>query len=577
MSEANAIENETTPAAGQTLHQDTSFLQVLYRSKQVNDLDTRARINLQQELIDFLKDPDKWLYLSRAEQRKLLYRLRPQQKMATAFTSAVKIKCFDDEGSIVTKDVILQLDANRNRNLELLFNQIINPDIASIFFEEFCFGLLELIDKLIHIQSVTLHSLDALLTEQNQADLRLYFPFSAQELTVVHDSGNGFEIQLIPRFLRLPLNKLFYAVKRAAPDFPSLVLQFYLDQYFLSDYWIKKYQGTEDNARVIRIFLAKAFHAIHRASGLTTEHLDLPEANHTNRFQYLTITDEDTALLFSQESSLNPAQLELRDKFKQFLAQPEPPEDTKQRRVVTGPSVKVELTLEKVLEEVFTDYSDRYQVHWKSHDFTRPIWLPQENTLGTLSLVERQALKEHLTEVMRADYQSQLATSEVYLLHLWTEMAEKEYENEATHSQLKALGVSKYHFSEELMLLLAKQHRTLVSQNAVDVVKGIVQHLTLMVRLGTLSLEMLIQQRYDRISSDVLPYLYHVRVPNQQGDLVWQPSPYPFGTMLYVLKVLPDLMQTETEQTDQTSINLARNLLQVLCNFERKQAEEYGI
>ncbi len=553
-------------------HPSSSHIEILSQTENIDELDTRIRINLQESLIQFIKDEKRWAVLPFPEQNRLLQKLTTRSKQHSLFAEKISIRCLDDKGNIITRQASLLLDTTRNHNLSSIFDQIVNQKIARAFYEQFYFGLVEHLDRLFALEQklmVLEANHEAQMLPITYLELQDDFlPLSQKDLELIRDNGLGIMVELIPKFLRLPLNKLFYSINQVTSDFPSLALQFYLDYYFAS---FPKVDDAADHRRnLIRTLFSKAFYAIVRLRGLSMTHLVLPEASRDDRFNYLTRGDEDPTAVFDRETK--PAKnydydalirelQHLREKEKQL----------KQRREILGPAIKVELTVDKVLEDVFQECRDTESVDVvdEADYYSRTLWVPKR--INPLTEWEWAELMDYLTEITEPFYIHCLSCKERALIRRWSDIADQEMVNANTLDVLQALGdFNTEDFKIELKLRLAGQQRDIVEQNQDIVVAGVIKHITRMLRFGSITAEMVVRDRYDAFAVDVLPYIYYHNVTNARQEQIWVESPYPFSKLMYLI----NRVESMTSVADLATLSLARTLLEELLQFERARIED---
>ena len=551
-----------------------SYLELLCQTRSLDDLDTRIRINLQESLIQFIKNEKKWTSLPIGEQNKLLQKLTTRSNESNPFAEKITVKCQDDRGNLITRQANLLLDATRNRNLSQIFDQIVNQQIALVFYEQFCFGIVEHLEKLIDLETRVVAAGEAAETTMmvpiHPIDLQdNLLPLSPRDLELIRENGLGIMINLIPRFLRLPLNKLYYAMASRSTDFPSMALQFYLDGYFSS----KRHKAptSPELEEQIRTLFTKSFYAIVRLGGLSMEQLRQPEASRAERFEYLTLGDEDTSDLMGSQI-LIPYQQSIR---KQLERTRELERQLRQRREVEGPAVKVELDLERVMEDIFQIYREHEGEESETEEdfLSRTAWLPEARP-PKLSDWDKQVLDQYLERVLDPDSLDQISAMEQRLIQQWSEIAAKEFQDERTYAQLEAIQLTdEENFTYELLLRLAERHRLIMEQNREAVVEQVVKQITRMLRVGSLTPEMVIRERYESFHQDVLPYIYYFTVTNAEGETLWIESPYPLSKLVYLI----DRVETITREdgsplADTPSLVIAKQLMQELLRIEREHA-----
>ncbi len=554
-----------------------SYIELLCQTRSTDDLDTRIRINLQESLIQFIKDEKKWTSLPIGEQNKLLQRLTTRSNESNPFAERISVKCQDDKGNLITRQANLLLDATRNKNLSHIFDQIINQQIALVFYEQFCFGIVEHLEKLIDLESKVVtageaaESASAMTMPIHPVDLQdNLLPLSPRDLELIRENGLGIMINLIPRFLRLPLNKLYYAMAGRSTDFPSMALQFYLDGYYSTKR--QRPNASPELEEKIRTLFTKSFYAIIRLGGLSMEQLRLPEATRDERFQFLTVGDEDASNLMGSKI-LVPYQQSIKQRLEKTL---ELERQLRQRREVKGPAVKVELDLERVMEDIFQIYRDQEGDESETEEdfLTRTAWLP-ESRPKTLSDWDKQVLGQYLERVLEESYLNQISKRERRLIQRWTKMAETEFADERTYAQLEAIEMTDPHvFTHELRLRLAERHRVIMEQNREVVVEQVVKQITRMLRVGSITPEMVIRERYDSFHQDVLPYIYYFTVTNAKGETLWIESPYPLSKLAYLIERVETITREDgSPLADTPSLAIAKQLMEGLLQVEGKNSE----
>ncbi|NJK63962.1 MAG: hypothetical protein HC921_15905 [Synechococcaceae cyanobacterium SM2_3_1] len=554
-----------------------SYIEVLCKTPDLEELDTRIRINLQEALIRFIKDERKWSTLPFSEQTRLLQKLATRSNESNPFSEEIIVKCQDERGKLVTRKAKLLLDTTRNKNLSSIFDQIINQHIALVFHEQFCFGLLDHLERLIALETKmillsgdenTNSSVIPLSYLDVQEDL---LPLSTQDFEMIREKGLGIMIELIPKFLRLPLNKLYYAINQINHDFPSLALQFYLDTHFAT-----KPNSSEDaiiRQMLIRTFFTKAFYSIVRVGGLKIEHLSLPEASRSNRFQYFTGSDDDSVSLVNSEDG----NTSLRDDFRALVAELQHRQQReqilKQRRNIQGPSIKTELNLEKVLEDIFMVYCDQWtkEIRDETEYLQRTLWLPLK--FERLNEWDKQLLQQHLYRYTDEQYLALLTPQEQDLIQRWEAFARQEYANERTRAQVEAIGdIDEETFVLEVMLRFVSKHQWILEQHQELITEQVAKQVTRMFRVGSITADMIIRDRYQSFQEDVLPYIYFCSVPTSRDEPVWLESPYPLSKLLYLIDRVETMTGPEgTPLAEPATLSMAKALLVELFHVERER------
>ena len=510
-----------------------SYLELLCQAPSVADLEPRVRLNLQQSLLQFVKDEAKWLMLPSVEQRRLLKRLTNRMGQTMYFAETVTLPCPNDRGELVPTQVNLLLDATRNDHLSRIFDQIVNPEIALTFHQEFCFGLLELIDTLVALEERVLTHRDRDLAESflffkifPEGDMRL-LPFSIEDLETIQRSRVGIQVELIPRFLRLPLHRLYRAISSRTRDFPSLTLQFYLERFFSTATWRKHPDPSPRREDYIRTLLTKSFYAIVRSRGLTLEQLEIPQVPRLSWSDYLTLDDDNSTLLDLEQAkadqqsrfALLQERLELISRMENSVVA--------QRRMPTGPLTLVELTYDQVLNDAV-----HLCLEQESHaEIETRTWLP---SLPVVTLPpDREALFVYLEGVTREAYLKRLPRGERQLIEHWSILVSEVVAEPNLVKQLEALEETPEHLQNDLLLLLADRHRWMISQNTQTILSIISSHVSRMMHLGTVTPHVVIERRYPLLQEKLLPFVYYVADPEEEN---WLASPYPYGTLLLAIE-----------------------------------------
>lgn len=558
----------------------SSYIEILSQTQNIDNLDVRIRINLQEALIQFIKDENKWSTLPMLEQNRLLQKLATRSQQHNLFSEVISIRCFDEKGNLITRQANLLLDTTRNQNLSKIFDQIVNQHVARAFYEQFYFGLVDHLDRLFTLEQKLMVLEDA-ETDNHMLPITYFelqedfLPLSQKDLQLIRDNGLGIMVQLIPRFLRMPLNRLYFTISRKTRDFPSLALQFYLDYYFSA--LENRDEFAESRRSLIRTFFTKAFYAIVRLGGLKMSHLELPEASRDERFQYITRRDDDDTRVLESSKALNLDTAEVipvRDFaaiIKELEQLREKERQLKQRREVLGPAIKVELTLDKMLADIFQICRDECAVDIvdEADYFAKTLWIPQK--LHPLTVWEREELSHYLDRVTDPEFVEVLPTREKEHIGYWESLAEAEATNEQTLAQLEALNYTEdiATFKAELKIRLAERHQDIVEQNKEIIIKEISKHITRMLRYGSITAEMVVRDRYDAFAENVLPYIYFFSLTNAKDEMLWIPSPYPMSKLLYLIHQVESMVSL----ADSVTLALARTLMEEILQLECKKLE----
>lgn len=566
------IQEASRPSLGSAGHEypkrsestRASYLELICHAPTVAALDPRVRLNLQQALLKFVKDETKWLALPPIEQRRLLKRLANRMGQTMYFSETLTLPCPNERGELVPTQVSLLLDATRNDNLSRIFDQIVNPEIAITFHQEFCFGLLELIDGLVILEEKVLTHRNADFMEGyllskilSESDVGL-LPFSLEDLETIRESRVGIQIELIPRFLRLPLNRLYHAISSHSGDFPSLTLQFYLDRFFSTPVWKQRSEASSRREDYVRFLLAKSFYAVVRSGGLTMEQMELPQARRYCWSDHLTLRDDSSdsldleAIKAEQESRFKRLQERL-----ELISQIENQVVT-QRRALSGPLTMVELTYDQILYDAvnFCHEQESLQESMEEDSETSTcVWLPP---LPIPDLPpDLTDLRAYLHEITDEPYLRRLPNGERETIEAWVSRVEAATTDPSIAKQLEALGETSERLQEDLLLLLASRHHGLVSQNVDTILSEISSHVTRMMHLGTVTPHVVVQQRYSLLEEKLLPFVYYVADPKEDS---WLPSPYPYGTLLFAIQ--------QTHERQGADVSLATQLLEELAAIE---------
>ncbi len=534
-----------------------SYLELLCQAPSITDLEPRVRLNLQQSLLQFVKDEAKWLMLPSVEQRRLLKRLTNRMGQTMYFSETVTLPCPNDQGELVPTQVNLLLDATRNDHLSRIFDQIVNSEIALSFHQEFCFGLLELIDTLVALEERVLTHRDRDLAESflffkifPEGDMGL-LPFSIEDLETIQRSRVGIQVDLIPRFLRLPLHRLYRAISSQTRDFPSLTLQFYLERFFSTATWRNRPEPSSRREDYIRTLLTKSFYAIIRSRGLTLEQLEIPQASRLSWSDYLTLDDDNSTLLdLEQAKADQQSRFTLLQERLELLSQMESPV-VAQRRMPTGPLTLVELTYDQVLNDAVHLCLEREA----NSEIESRTWLPSLPVVDLSS--DQEALFAYLEGVTGTEYLSRLPRSERQVIERWLTLVDEVIAEPSLVKQLEALEETPEHLQTNLLLLLADRHRWMVSQNTSTILSIISSQVSRMMHLGTVTPHVVIERRYPMLEEKLLPFVYYVSSP---GEETWLASPYPYGALLLAIQ--------QAHQRQDADGPLSAQLLEELARIE---------
>ncbi len=570
-SKGSRASEDTSKDTVKTKDKPISYIELICQTRDLEELDTRIRINLQQALIQFIKDENQWTRLPFSEQNRLLQKLTSRSKQ-NPFSEKITIKSQDNSGNLIEREAYLLLDTTRNKNLSIIFDQIVNQELSLVFREQFCFGLIEHIDHLLKMEMrmMALNDRpDSHVLPISYFDIENNFlPLSAQDLTLIKANGLGIMIQLIPKFLRLPLNKFYYAVKERNREIPSLALHFYLDRYFAT--WGLERQDVQERVELIRTLFSKSFYAISRLGGLKMEHFNLPDVNRADRFMYLTTSDDEETIIMTEDPRTDAIKTysDLRQEL-QRLRQKE--QLTRQRREQEGPSIEVQLTYETMLDDIFTAYRHDIEKHSNSEEefLTRTLWIPTR--LEPLTEWDRNALLQGLERVEDPEHLVQLSIEEQELIQSWATFAEQEIENPKTLAQLKVLGNEDLdYFREEVRIRFFQRYQVIVSQHETQVAQAVLEQITRMLRIGSITAEMVLQRRYEAFQTEILPYIYFYSTPNSQGETTWFKSPYPFGKLCHLIQRIEHFVDAEDKPiADAVSLALGKSLLVALLVAEQ--------
>lgn len=573
--------------------ENSRLLEILSQTSSLEELDTKVRIRFQEALINFLRDPEKWLLLPRGEVDRLLRQLVSRSRSSSPFLEKVELFCRDADGHLISKQEQLDFDAYRNKNLSDLLSRIVNQEIAVVFQESFGFGLIEHLERLISME-MELKELDeddlrgkvqderlieagnfTLELENIEIEDRLP-PLSPQDISYLRMENLGIMVELIPKFVRMPLNKLYHVITKRSKYFPALALQFYLSNYYASRELVTLDRYTPTSQKLVRSFFTKAFYAIHRLGGLTIKELHLPEAKRFERYEYMTVDDEDPTPVIKIVTTGVQRLVLVKEKLAKLKQNEQNIRSLKrqQYRVL----MEVDLSLEKILTQLFNEY--RYQLE-KAQETTDQLqllsltlWLPQN--IEPLDPWEREIIESHLDLITSEDYRVHLPTYERELIESWPRLAEDACTRKETLAMLEALGEPDQMelFKREILVRLAQQHKAIIEQNLQYVLDQVGQQITRMLRMGTLTPSLLMKQRYKDFQLHVLPYIYYFEAMDGNQNKVWVKSPFPFCKMLNLIEILEDSSTTTAEiKGDPVDLALTRELLKEMLSVEYSNLE----
>ncbi len=565
------------------------LLEILSQANSLEELDVKSRLRLQESLVEFLRDKEKWSLLPRGEVEQLLKRLSPQPIQSSLFHESVEITYQTPGGESIVKPMIFDFDTVRNESLGLLLKQIVNQQIAIIFQENFCLGLIDHLQRLISME-MELKELDEQSLEEDyeqvaeghtlsfsHINLEDRLPsLSPQDIYFIKRENLGIMVELIPKFVRLPLNKLYYSITHQAPGFPSLTLQFYLSQYLSTRPMSETGHYSNLSRHLLQTFFTKAFYAIHRLGGLTVRDLNLPEAKRFERFQYITINDEDATpvirLVSTGVERLGQAKQKL-EKLKQIERDIR---HLKKRQYAL--LMEKDITLESILEDFFSHCRKRLETEEEVSDPIRrlslSLWLPQY--IYPLAPWDRDNLEEHLQLMTTEEILSNFPQSERQLMQTWHSLAEEAIQQERTVGFLEIINYSnREDFQHEVLLRLAQQQKIIVEQNIQLILDRIGQQITRMYRLGSLTPSTLVRQRYKDLQVHVLPYIYYFETLDDQQNGVWVRSPYPFAKLIYLIRLLerPAYSSSIEIKGNPVDLSISLELLRELLEIESDQME----
>lgn len=564
------------------------LLEILSQANSLEELDVKSRLRLQEALVEFLRDKEKWSLLPRGEVEQLLKRLSPQPIQTGPFRESVEITYQTPEGESIIKKMMLDFDTVRNENLGSLLKQIVNQQIAIIFQENFCLGLIDHLQRLISME-MELKELDEQSLEQDyeQAEghtlsfghinLEDRLPsLSPQDIYFIKRENLGIMVELIPKFVRLPLNKLYYSITQRAPGFPSLTLQFYLSQYLATRSPRDMHQFTGLSQHLIQTFFTKAFYAIHRLGGLTVKELNLPEARRFERFQYITINDEDATPVIRLVSTGVERLGQVKQKLEKLRRVESDIRHLKKRQYAL--LMEKDITVESILEDFFSHCRERLEEEEEELDPMRrlslSLWLPQY--LYPLAPWDRDNLEEYLLVLTSEETLAHFPQPERQLMESWYQLTEEAVQRDRTVAFLEIINYSNLQdFKHEVLLRLAQQQKLIIEQNIQLILDRIGQQITRMYRLGSLTPATLVRQRYKDLQVHVLPYIYYFETLDDQQNCVWVRSPYPFAKLIYLIWLLerPTSSSSIEIKGNPVDLSISLELLRELLDIEYDQLE----
>ncbi len=565
------------------------LIEILSQANSLEELDVKSRLRLQEALVAFLRDQEKWSLLPPGEMEQLLKRLTTQPIQFSSFRESLEISYQNQEGENIIKKLSLDFDTVRNKGLGSLLEQIVNQQIAVIFQENFCLGLIDHLQRLISME-LELKELDEQSLEEDYKQVQeghtLSFghinledrlpSLSPQDIYFIRRENLGIMVQLIPKFVRLPLNKLYYSIIHRAPRFPSLTLQFYLGQYLSARLPSEASQYTVLSQQLIQTFFTKAFYGIHRLGGLTVQDLNQPEAKRFERFQYITINDEDPTPVIRLVSTGVERLGQVKQKLERLRRIEEDIRNLKKRQYAL--LMERDITLESTLEDFFNHYRERIEMGEEEteplHSLSLNLWLPQY--IFPLAPWDRENLEEHLRMLMTEETLSSFPKYERELIESWDSLAEEAIQLERTVAFLERINYPSLEaFRQEILLRLAQQQKLIIEQNIQLILDRIGQQITRMYRLGSLTPATLVKQRYKDLQVHVLPYIYYFETLDPQQNCVWIRSPYPFAKLIYLIRLLenPSCSSSIEIKGNSVDLSISLELLRELLSIEYEQLE----
>jgi hypothetical protein len=236
--------------------------------------------------------------------------------------------------------------------------------------------------------------------------------------------------------------------------------------------------------------------------------------------------------------------------------------------------VEVDLTLEKVLEDFFHAYrmqfcqnpEDPDQVQW----ITQTLWIP--DTISPIDPWEREAIEAHLQLLQDSTYLEQIPAAERELTEYWSQVAEESCQRQEILSMLEAVGWEDLEtFKQEVLLRLAQQHKLIVAQNLQVIFDQVGRQITRMLRIGSITPSLLINERYGDFQLHVLPYIYYFGTKDTLNNDIWVRSPYPFSKLIFLIRLLEQpLFESSVDiRGDQVDLALTLELLRGLLAAEQ--------
>ncbi len=509
-------------------------------------LGVRERINSYQTFLSIIEDEQRWGQLSLVDHRNLANRLGTKGLLgegSALFTKKIRIKYRSDKGTVLNREVDLLLNSSKNDTLNEIFQSINNPEVATAFWKELGFGLISHIQKIFEVENESLE--ERLLC------------FSRQDLEAIDHQQAGFSVNLIPRFVRIPLHVLYTSIMEHSSMYPSLALQFHLDTYF----------NTKDNTaqELVRTLMSKSFAAILRKGGLSPQDVEEPDVKRNERHRYLTLSDDDSHLVALDENYVVVDKNYLQILEQRVEPQNQPDIDavkadtTIERKVsVEGVAIKIDLTLDQILTDSFT-------VYVQNNPNQNLIWMP---TVTKLSDAKRQQLQIYLNRIFDPRYLNRLSEYERSLISFWTQFAQQEYADPRIKKLLDALHIDENQFTQQVQLCFAARHKEIVEQNQDTVIKALTGNLMpTMLLNGTITPAQFVQNRYQQFQ-EILGYLYNFNLSETQA---WIPSPYPVGAVLSLVNNMDQMLAAEgTLASLKPKLALAKQILYLMIDIDQQ-------
>ncbi len=511
----------------------------------------KERLFLQERLIEFILNEKHWSDFVPSEQSRLLQKLSTRDNSSNPFARPITFQSRDEKGNLIVRKANLLLDTSRNQHLGQIFDQAVNTEIGEVIETQLDRGLLDLMARLLHYQDGVQQIMRRQASATPFADdvlglMEEVLPLSPEDLRFIQRNQIGIQVPLVPQFLRSPLNRIYEVVNEKAPQFSSLAFQFHLKQRI----------GQQRQSEIWDLmmgFISKAFYAVARKQGLSSEDLCAPEASWFDRLQYLTEGDESSSTLLPGNEAgeigtgLEQARRELL-RLRRETAQ------IRQRYQVQGPSVTVGLTLEQILSDIFRDQRRQQQelAGESEAEYQRlTLWLPTE--VQPLAPSELETLMQHREWI--ASKSEELSAEENSWLQQWTSLGQQEASDPRTQAQLASIGMSDPQaLLQVIQAYLARQHQQILQQNIEQVISLACKQVTRLVLNGTLDARSLTRKRYAFFAEEILPYLYFYESISSKGERVWIPSPYPLSKLHYAL----ELIESQLEGTMIPMQDLAR-------------------